>query len=148
MSKYIQNGSMPIWSTFGEFEQSHLGSQQYNKQQDYKMAQLMCLYLMYKKEYNETNAELFHRYGELLRRTIKTREDCLKSEKYFLKALSINNNLGSVHNNYAILLKNNFQNYDKAEYHYKQSSKIDPNIAARTKCQFCRIFDESTKKIR
>ena len=93
---------------------------------DYKMCQCLCLYLMYTKIYNDKNSQLFQYYGYLLYLTGISMQDYLKSEKYLLKSLNIDNNNGNAHNNYALLLNEKLNNYDKAEYHYKQSLKIDP----------------------
>ena len=38
---------------------------------------------------------------------------------------------GSMHNNYALLLDDKLNNNEKAEYHYKQALKIDPDNATR-----------------
>ena len=97
------------------------------KKPDFKKAELLCLYLMYKRKYNNKNAALFDYYAWILMKTSKSQQDFLKSEKYYLKSLSIDNNCSSAHNNYAILLKNKLKNYDKAEYHYNQSLLINPN---------------------
>ena len=102
-----------------------------NVQPDYQMAKLLCLYLMSKKVYNDNNSKLFVYYGELLRRTGTRMQDYLKCEQYFLKSLSIDNNNGYAHNNYAVLLENKLHNFDKAEYHYKKALEIDPNSAIK-----------------
>ena len=99
------------------------------QQQDYKQGELLCLYLIYKNIYNN-NPQLFNAYAVILMRTGKSQQDFLKSEKYYLKALEIDNNYSHAHNNYAILLKDKLNNYDKAEYHYTQSLKINPNNAS------------------
>ena len=97
----------------------------------YKMATLLCLYLMYKRIYNDKNSQLFQRYGELLRRTGTTMQDYLKSEKFYLKSINIDNDNGYAHNNYALLLNNKLNNFDKAEYHYKKAVDIDPKSVIR-----------------
>ena len=102
-----------------------------NTQQDYKMAKLLCLYLMNKKIYNENNSQLFMYYGDLLRKTGTTRPDYLKCEKYFVTSLNIDNNNGYAHNNYAILLELKLNSFNKAEYHFKKALEIDPNNAVR-----------------
>ena len=99
------------------------------QQRNYKHGELLCLYLMYKKVYNDSNPELFNAYGWILYITGKSQQDFLKSEKYYLKALAIDNNYYAAHNNYASLLLNKLQNYDKAQYHFIQSLKIEPNDA-------------------
>ena len=98
-------------------------------QQDYKQGKLLSLYLMYKKVYNDKNPELFNCYGCVLRRIGTSKQDYLKSEKYFLKSLSIDYNFDSAHSNYASLLSNKLHDFDKAEYHYNQSLTIDPKEA-------------------
>ena len=90
----------------------------HSKQQHYKRAKLLCLYLMNKKIYNDNNSKLFMYYGELLYRTGTKVQDYLKSEQYFLKSLRIDNNNGYAHNN-----------FDKAEYHHKKAVETDPNHA-------------------
>ena len=115
------------------------------KEKNYKMAQLLCLYLMYKNQSNDKNAQLYHCYGEILLRTANTRVDYLKSEKYFLQALSIDNNIASVHNNYALMLQGNLKQYDKAEYHHKQALEINSNNATRN-CNFASFLIEAQKE--
>ena len=100
------------------------------QEQDYEKAKLLCLYLMYKKNYNNTNAALFNRYGYILKQTANEMSDYLKSEKYYLKALSIDNKYSNAHNNYAALLTNELNNKDKAEYHFKQALKMRPTNVA------------------
>ena len=116
-----------------------------NDQKDYKKARLICLYLMNDKNYNNTNPQLFNCYATLLRFTGKSKQDYIKSEKYFLKALSMDENCISVHNNYAALLKNKLKNYDKAEYHYKQALKIDPHQPKACYNLACLLIDIKRK---
>ena len=66
-------------------------------------------------------------YGRILKHAGKSRQDYLKSDRYFLKSLAIDNNYDHAHGNYAKLLANKLRNYDKAEYHYNQSLTINPN---------------------
>ena len=100
-------------------------------QQDYKMAKILCLYLMNKKMYNDNHSQLFMCYGILLHRTGRTMQDFIKSQKYYLKSLNIDNNNDTAHNKYAILLDQKLHNFRKAEYHYKKSLEIEPNNAIR-----------------
>ena len=110
-----------------------------SQQQDYDQGKLLCLYLMYKKVYNDNNPVLFNRYGWILYKTGKSQQDYLDSEKYFLKSLSIDNKYSNAHNNYAILLENKLNNYDKAEYHYNQALTMDPNDVM-VHCSFAKFF--------
>ena len=96
---------------------------------DCKQAEFVCLYLMYQQKYNDNNPQLFNVYAWILDDTGKSEQDYLKSEKYYLKSLAIDNNYSNTHNNYAVLLENQLNNHDKAEYHYNESLKIDPNNA-------------------
>ena len=102
-----------------------------SKQQDYKTAKLLCLYLMNKEVYNHNNSQLFVYYGDLLRQTGTIMQDHLKSQQYYVRSLSIDNNNGYAHNNYAWLLNHKLNNFDKAEYHYKKAVEIDPNSGIR-----------------
>ena len=97
-----------------------------NKSTDFKTGKLLCLYSMYKQVYNDKNPMLFKCYADVLQ---YGEEDYIKCEKYYLKALSVDNNIANLHNNYGSLLHKKLQNYDRAEYHYKQALKIDPNHA-------------------
>ena len=100
-----------------------------NVKRDSKNVKLVCLYLMYKKAYNDKNPALFNWYADALKKSGTSEQDYLQSEKYFLKSLSIDDNFQSAHSGYAGLLSNKFHNYDKAEYHYNQSLTINPNDA-------------------
>ena len=80
---------------------------------------------MYKETYNK-NAQLFSCYANVLE---KGEQDYIKSENYYLKALSIDNNMSTIHNDYTVLLHEHLKNYAKAEYHYKQQLILDPNDA-------------------
>ena len=84
---------------------------------------------MYKNVYNDNNPQLFNKYAWILYQTGKSEQDYKKSETYYLKSLSIDNNYHPAHNDYAILLENKLNNYDKAEYHYKKSLTVNPNNA-------------------
>ena len=99
-----------------------------NKSKDFKTGKLLCLYLMYQNVYNDKNPMLFNCYAVVLE---KGEEEYIKSEKYYLKALSLDNynEMANIHGNYALLLREKLKNYDKAEYHYKQGLKIDSNDA-------------------
>ena len=99
------------------------------QQQDFKQGKLLCLYLMYQKKYNDNNAALFNMYATILSETAKSKQDYLKSERYYLKALAIDKDYHIAHNNYAGLLNYRLHNYDKAEYHYNQSLTINDKVA-------------------
>ena len=115
------------------------------QQRDYKQGALLCLYLMHKNVYNDKNAELFNIYALILYKTGKSQQDYKKSEEYYLKSLSIDNNYVDAHNNYAVLLTYQLNNYDKAEYHYNQSSTINPNTAIGH-CNFADFLIDKTQK--
>ena len=100
-----------------------------DRKRDYKQGQLLCLYLMYKNVYNDNNPRLFDVYALVSCDTGKSQQDYLKSERYYLKALAIDNNYAPTHNNYGLLLEYRLHNYDKAEYHYNQALTINPNNA-------------------
>ena len=99
------------------------------QQRDYEKGELLCLYLMYKNIYNDNNPALFNMYAAILYYTGKSQQDYLKSERYYLKALAIDNHYHHAHNNYGVLLDEGLNNYDKAEYHYSQGLTINPNDA-------------------
>ena len=105
------------------------GSSQQKRDLEYKKAEFLCLYFMHKKMYNDNNPALFNAYALILYMTGKSRQDYLKSEKYFLKSLTIDNTYHSAHNSYGVLLEEKLENYDKAEYHYNQALIINPNNA-------------------
>ena len=79
---------------FKHLQNINLNNIFHETQPNYEFAKVLCLYLMYKQIYNDRNALLFMYYGTILKRTGTTAEDYMKSEKYYLKALSIDNNYG------------------------------------------------------
>lgn len=82
---------------------------------------------MYKQIYNDKNAKLFNKYAWFLYKMGQSRQDYLKSEKYFLKSLSIDSSDDSTHNNYPRLLETKLYNYKKAEFYYYESLRINPH---------------------
>ena len=58
-------------------------------------------------------------------------KDYNRDEKYYLRALKIDNKYGKAHNNYAALLEYKLHNNNLAEYHYKQWLKCDPDVPGR-----------------
>ena len=116
-----------------------------SEQQDYKIAKLLCLYLMKKQIHNDNNSMLFLYYGDLLDATGTKIQDILKSEKYYVKSLSIDNDNGSAHNNYAGLLNNKLNNFDKAEYHLEKALEIDPKSAVKN-YNFARFLTDRQQK--
>ena len=114
-------------------------------ERDYEKGKLLCLYLMYKKVYNDKNPVLFHYYAIALKKTGVSRQDYLQSEKYFLKSLSIDDNFGKAHDGYAGLLANKFDNYDQAEYHHNKSLTINPN-SATDEANFANFLIHKRKK--
>ena len=101
----------------------------FNVERDYKQVKLLCLYLMYKKVYDQKNPALFNWYAWALMKSGTSKQDYFQSEKYFLKSLNIDHNYENAHSGYAYLLAYKFDNYEKAEYHYNKSLTIDPNTA-------------------
>ena len=105
----------------------------YNKvekqqQHNCRTARLLCLYLMYKKAYNDKNSMLFMYYGNVMYTIGTTKQDYLKSETSYLRSLKIDNNNGNTHRNYATLLELRLYNFDKAEYHYEKALQLfDPD---------------------
>ena len=104
-------------------------------QRDYIKLQILCMYLMHTKIYNNTNPVLFTCYASVLnhigKETNQTAKQIHKNHqkaaKYYLKALSIDSQLASAHSGYAKVLHEKLQtNYDKAEYHYKEALRLDP----------------------
>ena len=96
---------------------------------DYKMGKILCLYLMNKKIYN--NSELFWYYGKILHKTGTGMQDYVKSGQYYSQSLNIDNNNDVVHYNYGQLLDENLYNFDKAEYHFQKSLQIDSSSVAK-----------------
>ena len=91
-------------------------------------------------------SNLYSCYGHLLRRRIKTKEDGLECEKYFLKAISLNDKNCDAHSGYAMLLeRESFQiyNFEKAMKHYELACGVenDPNAAS-----FCENYARSLWK--
>ena len=108
-------------------------------------ARFLCLYFMYTSINKlvacqfDDNAELYRCYGHLLTHGIsnqnETRQEkqqrLRESGKYFLKSLDIDNSNADTHTNYAMLLEDEFKDYDKAEKHYKLALENDPNNVER-----------------
>ena len=101
------------------------------KKRDYDKAKLLCLYLMSKKVYNNHNAQLFNCFAYLLHKTGNSKVEYLKSEKYYLRALKIDDKYGHAHHNYALLLQHKLRKYDLAEHHFQQSLDISPDNTIR-----------------
>ena len=79
---------------------------------------------MYLQNYNE-NPRLFYNYAKVL----EANKEFLQAEKYYARAITIDNGLGDVHQDYATLLENHTLKYDVAENHFKRSLECDPNNA-------------------
>ena len=52
----------------------------------------------------------------------------LRSERSYLRSIDINPRFPEAHNDYAILLENYLNNFDKARVHYLIALKIDPGF--------------------
>ena len=95
-----------------------------NTPPNFELAQVLCQYLIYLNKY-DNNPILFFWYAMNLGLT-DTQEDCIFAEKLYLKSISINDKIDSVHSSYAILLQV-LENFEKAQYHLKMAVTLNPN---------------------
>ena len=108
----------------------------------YELIKCITQYILYtNKRPNCSN--LYSCYGHILRRMIKTKQDGLECEKYFLKAISLNEKNCDAHSGYGMLLEREaFHMYDfeKAMKHYELACGVenDPNAAS-----FCENYAKS-----
>ena len=115
-----------------DIELSQLMSGDDEEECNYELAQVLCLYFMYKQTSDSSfnnNPALWLFYADLIDEQATTEQDYLKAEKYYLKALSVNNDYSGdrLHFNYAVLLRDKLKNYDLAEYYFKEVLKINPD---------------------
>ena len=92
---------------------------------NYQMGKLLCLYLMYKKVYNQ-NAALFVAYAGVLMSTMQHENDLL-AERFLVTALSMDNKYKSGHLGYATLLAHKLDENEKALVYLDNAGKLSPN---------------------
>lgn len=95
--------------------------------QDYEKVKLLCLYSMYKRNcqnINITFSECYY-YATVLYQTGSCIQDYLNAQKFFEHALTMSSSNSQLHHSYGRLLTH-LNNYEKAEYHFRQALKLDP----------------------
>ena len=102
------------------------------KNRNYAFGKVFCEYLLAcaleKFHFNNLDYSMIYRfYGWAIRQSAQTMNEFKFAEEKMLKAIKFNPNNHYAHNEYALLLHNNFHNYEKAETHYKLSIEINPN---------------------
>ena len=108
----------------------------------FQLVKLLLEYILYTNK-RPNSSHLYSCYGNVTRQFIKTKEDGLKCEKCFLKAILLNSQNYGAHFGYGILLqdkKYQMYNFDKALKHFEIACSVDsdPNVAL-----FCQSYAQA-----
>ena len=115
----------------------------WNNQYYMDFLKMMCEYLLYTNK-RPNSGRLYCFYAHTLRIKILTKQDGLRCEQYYLKAIELDPKFGDSHSGYAQLLRlqrYHMYDYEKATKYAEIACNIDSDPNVHVYCQnYCRIL--------